>query len=44
MNMSQKCALEAKKAYGVLGNIRGSVASRLWEVMPPLCLALVKPH
>lgn len=44
MNMSQKCAFEAKKAYDVLGCMRQSVASRLWEVIPPLRLALVKPH
>lgn len=43
-NMSQKCALEAKKAYDVLGCIRKSVASRLWEVIPPLSLAAVRPH
>lgn len=44
MNMSHKCALEAKKAYDVLECIRKSVASKLWKVIPPLCLALVKPH
>lgn len=43
-NMSQKCALEAKKVYDVLGCIRKSVASRLWEVIPPLSLAVVRPH
>lgn len=32
--------LRYKKAYD--GCIRKSVTSRLWEVMPPLCLALVK--
>ena len=44
MNMSQKCALVSKKANEVLGCIGRSVASRLREVMLPLCLALVKPH
>lgn len=44
MNISQKCALEAKNAYDVLGCIRKNVASRLWEAIPALCSALVKPR
>lgn len=32
MNTSQKCALEAKKAYDILGCIRKNTASRLWEM------------
>jgi len=35
--MSWKCALFAKKANGILGNIKKSVVSRLREViLPPL--------
>ena len=44
MNMSQECALAAQKASRFLGCIKSSVASRVREVILPLCSVLVRPH
>jgi len=44
LNMTPQSALAAQKANRILGCIPSSVASRLREVILPLCSALVRPH
>jgi len=44
LDMSHQCALTAQKANHILHYIKRSMASRLREVILPLCSALVRPH
>jgi len=44
LDMSHQCALTAQKDNRSLGCVKRSVASRLKEVILPLCSTLVRPH
>jgi len=44
LDMSHRCALAAQKTNYILSCIKRSVASRLREVILPLCYTLMRPH
>lgn len=44
LGITQKCALAAEKANGVLGSFRHGIASKVRRLIIPLSLGLVKPH